>query len=86
MPRIDTVIFEPDARDFVVLIVQVIFGELNDLLHVAGIVRPQDISRENTIAYDKIAEARISYGGRGRIMEVQQPAVLQQIYDRLKPF
>jgi flagellar L-ring protein FlgH len=56
------------------------------LLHVAGIVRPQDISRENTIAYDKIAEARISYGGRGRIMEVQQPAVLQQIYDRLKPF
>jgi flagellar L-ring protein FlgH len=56
------------------------------LLHVAGIVRPQDISRENTIAYDKIAEARISYGGRGRIMEVQQPAVIQQIYDRLKPF
>jgi flagellar L-ring protein FlgH len=49
-------------------------------------VRPQDISRENTIAYDKIAEARISYGGRGRIMEVQQQAVPQQIYDRLKPF
>jgi flagellar L-ring protein FlgH len=56
------------------------------LLNVAGIVRPQDISRENTIAYDKIAEARISYGGRGRIMEVQQPALLQQIYDRVKPF
>ncbi len=56
------------------------------LLNVAGIVRPQDISRDNTITYDKIAEARISYGGRGRIMEVQQPAVAQQIYDRLKPF
>lgn len=56
------------------------------LLNVAGIVRPQDISRENTISYDKIAEARISYGGRGRMMEVQQPAVIQQIYDRLKPF
>ena len=56
------------------------------LLNVAGIVRPQDISRENTIAYDKIAEARVSYGGRGRIMEVQQPAVIQQIYDRVKPF
>jgi flagellar L-ring protein precursor FlgH len=55
------------------------------LLNVAGIVRPQDISKENTISYDKIAEARISYGGRGRIMEVQQPALLQQIYDRLKP-
>ncbi|HEY8007081.1 MAG TPA: flagellar basal body L-ring protein FlgH [Methylocella sp.] len=55
------------------------------LLNVAGIVRPQDISKENTISYDKIAEARISYGGRGRIMEVQQPALLQQFYDRLKP-
>lgn len=55
------------------------------LLNVAGIVRPRDISKENTISYDKIAEARISYGGRGRIMEVQQPAVPQQIYDRLKP-
>jgi flagellar L-ring protein FlgH len=56
------------------------------LLNVAGIVRPQDISRDNTIGYDKIAEARISYGGRGRVMEVQQPALVQQIYDRLKPF
>jgi flagellar L-ring protein precursor FlgH len=55
------------------------------LLNVAGIVRPMDISTSNTISYDKIAEARISYGGRGRIMEVQQPTLLQQIYDRLKP-
>ncbi len=55
------------------------------ILNVAGIVRPRDISRNNTIAYDKIAEARISYGGRGRIMEVQQPPLVQQVYDRLKP-
>lgn len=55
------------------------------LLNVAGIVRPRDISRNNTIAYDKIAEARISYGGRGRVMEVQQPPLIQQVYDRLKP-
>jgi flagellar L-ring protein FlgH len=56
------------------------------LLNVAGIIRPRDISRNNTISYDKVAEARISYGGRGRVMEVQQPALLQQVYDRLKPF
>ena len=55
------------------------------LLNVAGIVRPRDISKENTISYDKVAEARISYGGRGRIMEVQQPAWGQQIYDWFKP-
>ena len=56
------------------------------LLNVAGIVRPRDISKDNTIPYDKIAEARISYGGRGRSSEVQQPAWGQQIYDAVKPF
>jgi flagellar L-ring protein FlgH len=55
------------------------------LLNVAGIIRPLDISRNNTITYDKIAEARISYGGRGRIMEVQQPGWGQQLWDRFKP-
>ena len=55
-------------------------------LFVAGIVRPRDISKDNTISYEKIAEARISYGGRGRLTEVQQPAWGQQIYDNLKPF
>jgi len=55
-------------------------------LTVAGIVHPEDISRNNTIAYDRVAEARISYGGRGRLSEVQQPAWGQQIYDFLKPF
>lgn len=56
------------------------------LLNIAGIVRPRDISRNNTIAYEKIAEARISYGGRGRLNEVQQPAIGQQLYDNLTPF
>ena len=59
--------------------------ELRELT-VAGIVRPRDVSRDNTISYDKIAEARISYGGRGRLTEVQQPALVHQILDLLKPF
>ena len=56
------------------------------VLNIAGIVRPSDISRHNTIAYDKIAEARVAYGGRGRSMEVQQPALGHQIYDLIVPF
>ncbi len=56
------------------------------VLNVAGVIRPRDIETDNTIAYDKIAEARISYGGRGRIMEVQQPGVGQQILDLIIPF
>jgi flagellar L-ring protein FlgH len=55
-------------------------------LAVAGVVNPSDISRNNTIAYDRVAEARISYGGRGRVSDVQQPAWGQQIYDYVNPF
>lgn len=54
-------------------------------LSVAGIVRPSDISRTNTVSYDHIAEARISYGGKGRLTDVQQPSWGQQIYDAVKP-
>ena len=56
------------------------------VLNVAGIVRPRDISRKNTIDYDKIAEARISYGGRGRITDVQAPTLGQQVFETLAPF
>lgn len=56
------------------------------ILNVAGIVRPQDVDANNTISYERIAEARISYGGRGRLTEVQQPPVGQQAVDLYAPF
>ncbi len=59
--------------------------ELRELL-VNGYVRPADISRQNEIKYDKIAAARISYGGRGIITDVQQPRYGQQIADIVLPF
>lgn len=55
-------------------------------LHVTGYVRPADISRQNEITYDKMAAARISYGGRGQITDVQQPRYGQQVADILLPF
>ena len=56
------------------------------VLTFSGIVNIADIGADNTISYDRIAEARMSYGGRGRIMEVQQPGWLQQLTDRAAPF
>ena len=56
------------------------------ILNVAGIVRPQDVNADNEISYDRIAEARISYGGRGRLTEVQQPPIGQQVVDIYSPF
>ncbi len=59
--------------------------ELRELV-VSGFVRPEDISRRNEITYDKIASARVSYGGRGQITDVQQPRIGQQMLDILLPF
>jgi len=56
------------------------------VLSVAGVVRPRDIATDNTISYDKIAEARISYGGRGRMTEIQQPGWGHQLMDLILPF
>ena len=56
------------------------------VLTIAGIVRPSDIGAENTISYERIAEARISYGGRGRVSEIQQPGYGQQVLDQVLPF
>lgn len=59
--------------------------EMRELL-VTGFVRPEDVSRQNQITYDKIASARVSYGGRGQITDVQQPRYGQQALDMVLPF
>ena len=59
--------------------------ELRELV-ISGIIRPEDIARDNSIVHNQIAEARVSYGGRGQLTDVQQARWGQQIYDALFPF
>lgn len=60
-------------------------AELRELI-ITGIVRPEDITSRNTVDYDEIAEARLSYGGRGQLSDVQRPRYGQELYDAVAPF
>lgn len=60
-------------------------SELREL-RVAGVVRPVDIGMNNSVPYDKIAEARITYGGRGQISRVQQPRYGEDALDVILPY
>lgn len=60
-------------------------SELREL-EVSGVIRPQDIASDNTVSHDRMAEARISYGGRGQLTDVQTPRYGQQVLDLLLPF
>jgi flagellar L-ring protein precursor FlgH len=56
------------------------------VLQVTGVVRPQDIASDNTVTHDRMAEARIAYGGRGQLTDLQTPRLGQQVMDILLPF
>jgi flagellar L-ring protein precursor FlgH len=56
------------------------------VLTVSGVIRPEDIASDNTVSHDRLAEARISYGGRGTLTDLQQPRYGQQAMDVLLPF
>ncbi len=55
-------------------------------LQVTGVVRPQDIASDNTVIHDRMAEARIAYGGRGQLTDVQTARWGQQVLDVVAPF
>lgn len=59
--------------------------EVRDLT-VTGVIRPEDITSQNTIRHTQMAEARISYGGRGTLSAVQAPRWGQKLVDGVAPF
>jgi flagellar L-ring protein FlgH len=63
----------------------VVNSELREL-KVTGVIRPQDIASDNTVLHDRMAEARIQYGGRGQMTDVQTARWGQQVMDLVMPF
>ena len=59
--------------------------EVRELI-VAGVVRPEDIESDNTIELPKVAEARLAYGGRGTLTNIQTARWGQQVVDVILPF
>ena len=55
-------------------------------LEVAGIIRPEDITTQNSIGYEKIAEARIAYGGQGMLTDTNRPRYGNEVMDIILPF
>lgn len=60
-------------------------GELRELA-VTGVIRPEDIGSDNKVSSEKMAEARIIYGGRGTLSDVQKPRYGQEVLDIILPF
>jgi flagellar L-ring protein FlgH len=60
-------------------------AELREL-RVTGVIRPQDIASDNTVHHDRMAEARIAYGGKGQLTDLQRARWGQQMMDILTPF
>jgi flagellar L-ring protein FlgH len=55
-------------------------------IKVAGIVHPRDVDRDNSVDFSKIAEARVVYGGAGKVSDVQKPGWGMQLWDKVNPF
>jgi len=56
------------------------------IIYLTGIVRPVDITAQNTVNSTKILNARISYTGKGAVSDKQQPGWMMRMIDNVWPF
>ena len=52
-----------------------------ELVRISGIVRPQDIGQDNVVASTRVADARISYTGRGTLADANSRGWLSRFFN-----
>jgi flagellar L-ring protein precursor FlgH len=57
-----------------------------EVVTLTGIVRPQDIDRNNIVPSTKVAEARLEIAGVGVVSDKQRQGWLTRIFDHIWPF
>lgn len=59
----------------------------DEFIRLAGIVRPEDVSPENSVASTKVANARITYSGQGAVADANKMGWLARFFtSALWPF
>jgi flagellar L-ring protein precursor FlgH len=53
----------------------------DEYVRVTGVVRPIDIGTDNIVGSDRVADARISYGGRGVVANSNKPGWLDRFFN-----
>lgn len=56
-------------------------SEGDEYIRIRGLIRPQDINPNNTVASSKVADARISFGGRGNLNNSTKPGWVDRIFN-----
>jgi flagellar L-ring protein precursor FlgH len=53
----------------------------DEYVHIAGVIRPADIATDNTVTSDKIADAHISYSGKGVVDSTNRMGWLARFFN-----
>lgn len=56
-----------------------------EYVQVTGIIRPADISTDNSVPSYKVADARITYSGTGTVADSNRPGVISRLFMKLWP-
>ncbi|SNS84343.1 flagellar L-ring protein precursor FlgH [Sphingomonas laterariae] len=58
----------------------------DEMIRISGLVRAADISTDNRVLSTRVADARISYAGKGDVARASKPGWLSQFFSIISPF